>query len=746
MEYPPPPAHSRTSKSAMQVSPHHDKPQIIGTTLPKAEPNVSLFSYSGYQPPVSYMHDIKIKTEVGHKSHTGGKSLERDHHGRELLPNPFPLLSDQKSSVIVKNERNDHQKTSHSSSPKPLMPYSNVQQVPQQHKTVAYEYKSPTQSPHHLHHLENLQTKGGVSLSSSSHHRQQTIPPSNLPPSSHGPPPPPLHSHNRQSSLSHPHLSTHPLPSEPRYLSRSDPSLTYTTQKSLYPYSHPPTTSPTPHYPLTPNSKPKVSSPAPPHIYGKPNSGIVTGTPVCRASEPTITLSPLPLTAKGSSSPYQQVSHLHGTPPQQSLLPPPAHSSRSAYESRYPNSLSANKLPPAPIHSSPATVALTPRQQSTGHNVHHSNTPVQIHSQQITTTTITTTTMATTTTTATTTIPTLTTMINSNAMQTQPLDLGIERSGSPKRKADIGLINKTGMHPVSLEIKKRKIDEPIVAYSISQMPLNSFSQMQQHHQQQIQTIPTRVTEPSSFFASTAMTTITVAATNNVNSVMMPQQATPQKSSTVSVSPAPRTASGDGSLRPSSAGSVDSSLNNSQLSAVPSPTTLPSPVPSAPGTPAKQGSITDNEKSNSPAPRPPSTTNYPVHKLKKAWLQRHSGEDSTEDTTGVIGSGSCVTLPLNILQTPSQPINKERESTTSVTGSLPSAVNSIHNIGSMAVNSINRSKVTGKSGRKPANKDVANGHTSETKSLPYAEDCSSSSDPEKKSLPKKKLPKVNIYTY
>lgn len=229
----------------------------------------------------------------------------------------------------------------------------------------------------------------------------------------------------------------------------------------------------------------------------------------------------------------------------------------------------------------------------------------------------------------------------------------------------------------------------------------------------------------------------------------------------SVSPAPRATSGDESVRPSSTGSV-SSLNPTPSSAPspapipspapvpsPAPSIVPSPAPSAPGTPAKANSTIDSEKSNSPAPRPPSSTKYPVHKLKKAWLQRHSGEDGTEDTTGVVGSGSCVTLPLNIAQAPSQPLNnKERETTptttatttTTTTTSLPSAVNSIHNIGSMAVNSINKTKVTGKSGRKPANKEAVNGHANETKSL---QEDSSSSDPERKSPPKRKPPKVSI---
>ena len=209
---------------------------------------------------------------------------------------------------------------------------------------------------------------------------------------------------------------------------------------------------------------------------------------------------------------------------------------------------------------------------------------------------------------------------------------------------------------------------------------------------------------------------------------------------------PRTSSGDGSVRPASTGSV-SSLNPTPSAAPspapipsPAPSAVPSPAPSAPGTPAKANSTVDSEKSNSPAPRPPSSTKYPVHKLKKAWLQRHSGEDGTEDTTGVVGSGSCLTLPLNIAQAPSQPLNSKERDTTST--SLPSAVNSIHNIGSMAVNSINKSKVTGKSGRKPANKEIINGHAADTKSL---QEDSSSSDPERKSPPKRKPPKVFICT-
>lgn len=106
-------------------------------------------------------------------------------------------------------------------------------------------------------------------------------------------------------------------------------------------------------------------------------------------------------------------------------------------------------------------------------------------------------------------------------------------------------------------------------------------------------------------------------------------------------------------------------------------------------------------------------------LKKAWLQRHTGEDS-EDTTGITGGGSCVKLPLTItppLSTTSattlstvtnatsatnNTTNNEQSqastvtstaTTTSVTRSSPPLT--LHAIGSMAINSINKTKTSGK---------------------------------------------------
>lgn len=776
VDYPPPPAHSRTSKSSLPVGALHDKSSVVGpshSSLPKAEPNVNLFSYSStYTTQASYLHDIKVKSELGqpHKSLPGKSGLagglERDHHGREVLQNTSSLLPDHKSSVIVKNEGRELPKAptpqQHSSSPKINLPYLNLQSVTPQHKPAAYEYRSPTQSPHHLHpaHLDGLQV--AKIPPPASHHRGGSgsgggsgVPTTTtqLPsPHGHPPPPPPApasvpHSHNpRQSPHAppqHPHQPPpppHPSPPEPRYLSRPEPTgLPYGAAKSTYPYPHPhpPTTAPTTasHYAAPPpaGSKPKVSSPAPPHIYGKPNSGIMTGTPVCRASEPPVA-APIPLTSKAGSSPYQQVPHHHGAPPPP--LPPPAHSSRSVYDSRgFAGSLPGAKLPPPPLHGSPPIAVSAPLSRPIAHPAHHTNPHQQpgqtlqhTPSSQITT-----------------------------AFQTQPLDLGVERSGSPKRKASTPLMcDNSSSQPVSLEVcKKRRTEE--------QQPLSL--------QCVGSPVLSRVSEPSPLIASaaTSITTVvnTAALLAQPNNQMIQEQRT-----IMAVSPAPRTASGDGSVRPASTGSV-CSLNPAPVSAAPSPapipspapSTAPSPAPSAPGTPAKVNpSTADSEKSNSPAPRPPSSTSYPVHKLKKAWLQRHSRcEDGTENSTGMVVGGSCVTLPLNIArtlnETPSsqQGLNsKDRENdratsnannsggttATTTTTCLPSAVNSIHNIGSMAVNSINKSKVTGKSGRKPANKESLNGHATDTSKTPQED--SSSSDPERKSPPKRKPPKVSIF--
>uniref|UniRef100_A0A7R9ILJ1 [histone H3]-dimethyl-L-lysine(9) demethylase n=2 Tax=Timema TaxID=61471 RepID=A0A7R9ILJ1_9NEOP len=278
-EYTPPPAHRGPQ-------PAGKAPEKAHTALPKAEPNFNLFGYPAYQPVGFLAHDAAGKVKV---SAPGGvkTSLERE----ASLPNPPPLMSDLKNSVIVKNE-GGKQQASHEGGPKLYLSPG--------------QYRSPSQSPHPLAHRHTP----------SPHHEAHKTSPRPAPPQ------------QRQSP-------------DQRYYHPAKPATVAT-----YPYPSP--GNPAVHYPLagaTAGPKPKVSSPAPPHIYGKPSAGITAGTPVCRPQDVGSSPLPLPLTSKAplpasvSPSPYQQMSH-HAPPlpPVTSQQapggpPPPAHSSR-AYEAQ----------------------------------------------------------------------------------------------------------------------------------------------------------------------------------------------------------------------------------------------------------------------------------------------------------------------------------------------------------------------------------------------------------------------------
>ncbi|KAJ8884458.1 hypothetical protein PR048_016315 [Dryococelus australis] len=592
-EYHPPPAHSRAGGSTKAG----EKPTLQPTTLPKAEPNFSMFGYPPYQSMgfISQHDAAKMKGAAPCKEPPTS------------LPNPPPLMSDVKNSVIVKNDgKISHLEVSQvKTAPPPHSPSPKLQAhyvPPSTQARQGYEYRSPSQSPHHL----------------SQRHT-----------------PSPLH-HRTQVQQPQPHRQS----PDQRYRTYGTPAKPATMAN--YPYPTLVTTAahyiPVPGVNVTPGSKPKVSSPAPPHIYGMPTAGISTGVPVCRPDVSIGTSMPLPLTSKApvasslSPSPYQQMSHGHQPPhPSQPSIgghPPPAHS-KVTYETRLysPGLKQHTNLPPQQGSSPPAA-----------------------------------------------TVPHL-----------QPLDLGVsanrEETSSPKRKSV------TPQHsPVSaLDISKKR---PRLDTSSAQL------------------------------------------------------ARPQDSPiAVSASPVPRTCSGDGSVRPSSTGS-SSGIAVLPVSLTPPQRNSPAPSPNPPGTPGKQ-TLVDSDKSNSPGPPATKPSNYQVHKLKKAWLQRHSGEDGSEDTTGVVGSGSCVTLPLTIAPTP---VVMSREN--SVVGS--GIANLLQNVGTMAMSSICKPKSNSGSkgnGRKgQVGKDggtTFNGHGSDISGKMQQGDTSSSSDQERESKtpPKRKPPKV-----
>ncbi|KAK6639119.1 hypothetical protein RUM43_007389 [Polyplax serrata] len=486
--------------------------------------------------------------------------------------------------------------------------------------------------------------------------------------------------HQRQS----PHLPA----SEPRFMP------TYSSKPATvgsYPYPTPPVTA---HYSMTASvsstSKPKVSSPAPPHIYGKPTAGITTGIPVCRTQD--IPAAPLPLTSKASPSPYQQVPLHHppsGSPIAGGPPPPPAHSSRTStvldsrlYPGPPPGIVSGLAVKPPPQHlgTSPPTASAAPHPSSR-------SSPLQVS-------------------------PVL---HSTPTFQTQPLDLGVsERSISPKRKGP-----PLPMAAVDAA-KKRRNESPQL---LLEVPSISHGQP----------LLSRVSEPSPLVAGAATTITTVvnaaAYISPTNLVYTPNSDAVAATSSVTITPveAPARANSADSTRPSSTGS-------SGTPSVFAPQARASPACSSPGlstgTPVKVAPTSaDSDKSNSPGPMKASA--YPVHKLKKAWLERHSGEDGTEDNEGVVGSGTCVTLPITLDRGRTTPTISNASKESSSCG-LPNAVNSI---------SKSKSSNSGKANRKSGNKDnvLLNGHVDISKSS-HADD-SSSSDQETRKSPAKRKAKV-----
>lgn len=817
------------------------------TSLPKAEPNFSLFGYPAYQPPGFVTHESKVKVDH-HKqpSQSSGlivnKSSSSDRDRDLVLSNPPPLISEMKnaggggggSSVIVKHEvKSPHHlepkvSVAHSPSPKlrgtdMMSHYIPTTAASQQHKAAGmYEYRSPTQSPHHLqhphtpsphHHMVEPQNLG-KSHPPPSHHRSNSGSSSGGG-SGGGQLPSPHAMHHRQSPHMHSQSSPHPSSAEARYRSAAAAADAQmyaaaaggkSVMSSAYSYLPQTTmggaTVVPSHYALAvssgaastgSSSKPKVSSPAPPHIYGKPNAGIVTGIPVCRIQEVTPPSNPIPLTSKPplpssvSPSPYQQVSQYHPPHMHQSAmsaaLPPPAHHSsrttnidpRAIYDrniyasSTVPGGMSAKPL--MQHHgTSPPTASAAPSPMSRSPHLTHNMPQMQMS------------------------------MHPSPAVQTQPLDLGVssdrssnrdELSSSPKRKGTPLSHPIGGGGPLPLDVKKRRIESP----SHIAVSAQTLSSMHGGNHPSGQPQLARVSEPSPLIASAATTITTVVNTaayrTPANTIIISQShptvlnehghipSTQQQqqhqqpaptdmshtSASVSsvptisnvytdstskliVSTPPSTTSNNSTPSPVS---VSVANNSSPVPVVISASTATVQVdqqpPSTPVKVALTPSVLDSEKSNSPGPTKTSTTttsssssNYPVRHLKKAWLQRHTGED-VEDTTGVKGSGTCVTLPI-----PNVNHSNNTQAKETSTSSVP-PVTSLHNIGSMAVNSINKTKTLSNkgNGRKGnSSKDTTgplNGHGGTDPSK--AADDSSSSDQERgrKSPPKRKPPKV-----
>lgn len=446
-------------------------------------------------------------------------------------------------------------------------------------------------------------------------------------------------------------------------------------------------------------------------------AGIGSGIPVSRPIETASTANPIPLTSKPliaasvSPSPYQQMSQYHSPHPQVTPMkdyqPPPAHSSRTSsnmdraamFDRLYAGSMVPGGLSVKPSlqhGTSPPTAASAPSPVSRTHP-HYS-------------------------------LPGVTHQNLSPSVQTQPLDLGVssnkyDSASSPKRKGTP--VSSANVGPVCLENKKRKIETSVP----SPQPLHLYCGSAQPQL-------ARVSEPSPLIASaaTTITTVVNTAAYRTPGTLITSQS--QQPSLVGSLPDVSVTTVTVNLDAQPPLSTDSSQSPAPLVV----TTTTPPVQSntvaqytndSPNTPAKAPltpSMIDCEKSNSPGPTK-SSSSYPVRHLKKAWLQRHTGEDLEDSTACVTGSGSSVTLPLSVNNTN---ISKE-----------PTTVTSLHSIGSMAVNSINKTKhfSTKSNNRKGTHKNSSslNGHPTDL----IKGDDSSSSDQERgrKSPPKRKPPKV-----
>lgn len=769
---------SSTGGSTAAVIQNRVKSQM---SLPKSESMYNVYGYPTFSSPLNLYSEKMMKNSVAINSIVPNKSSSA--MDRELLmsgAHPHGVQPvDMKNSVIVKNDGKSHSQMP----PSHMLPTSDVVlksgggslvagtaatavipshspnlkvrvseaaqhylQPPPPSAGKPYEYRSPSQSPLQAAHITNATSPHQLHVDPIKMHHRASSSPASVPPSSHHRQSPlPLtqsrqspQTHHRQSPQTHhrqsplpanqppvqlaphqrhsPHLSSTSSrtssPPEQRYISVASPNTAglYTkgpiaslphpaaagVNSAAYAYS----SSMSSVTSVPTSMKPKVSSPAPPHFYGKPTSGISTGTPVCRPQEVSINAVPINSKVLITPSPYQQLSQ-HQPPPStivsthQNLDPPPAHSSHLTSVVNDPHSFfsgaSSTGGPGAQRHSVAADLT------ASGNAVIAAGATVVASSSETTVTIVS---------------PTVTAALPS---QMQPLDLGVKEST-------------TTSLVVPAELTKRKLGED-----------DELSDQPATKRVHADVLPEVSVVPPTPTASTAPTTDEATEQN-------PQVAT----ITSAAPPAP--------VEPPPPSLTPAPLEESSVA--------PPVTCSSPSTPAKLApSSIDGEKSNSP--KPPS---YSGHKLKKAWLQRHSGEDVGDEKIGSTAAVSSAVKSLdgslsinendgnvptnggssnadraaNGSPLSSATVTKDVDNATS--NALTSLNNSLNSIGSMAVNSISKVKQPkGGAGKKSAKDNrasplVPNGHLS-PKVSGNNSDESSSTDTDTKASPKRVPPKL-----
>lgn len=607
------------------------------------------------------------------------------------LSNPPPLLSDIKQSagVIVKHD------TSINKIPIQLVqtPKHPTTHYPGKSTSIPnhqiYEYRTQQQSPHDRYKSPSVTV---LSTSQSYQIRAQTPPTSNQ------------QQHQSQQS---------PLSQQSQNVHFGGATITPTIA-----------------------TKPKLQTPAT-HFYGKPSgAGIVSGIPVCRSQDSSVfaTKSPSP------SSPFHNQQQLYGSGP------PPAHSRHEYRMHQQPNAVVGGTGVPS-IGSSVVGVGKSSLSHSIANHPHHSHNAHHLSHHTVSSPPTSITNISSSHAISSRSPGLITSnlvgaqsqLVNNQSFQTQPLDLGVSNrdesntsSIAPKRKG-------TPIHhpvgsPIPLDIKKKKIEisqqnsplelrvntpsphvtaSPTIIpavlgtpdYNIHQVVTKS-SNMEMNHTIDITTTPSK--SPISILnSSDGNSNLSIggggtgSGDDNNDDVVTNNNNTTDGTTFINTKLGVTDCSNF--LTNTIVVKSGPSINNSN--ALPSTNSSPSQSPGVvltsgsssgtgnqPQTPAKLDVITsnssntntilnqvtsstDSSKSTSPVTKS-SSSSAPRH-LKKAWLQRHKTGEDFDDLSITGGGGNCVKLPLTI-------------ATQSNCSSTP-PVHSLHAVGSMAINSINKTK-------------------------------------------------------
>lgn len=388
-------------------------------------------------------------------------------------------------------------------------------------------------------------------------------------------------------------------------------------------------------------AKQKVSSPAPSHIYGKPSENVLT-IPHNRTQE-------IPQPTKPLFQPQ-----IRYTPP------PPAHSSRplSAEPKHYPAPSPTARPPPglgiiSISHPHAASPLPPPESHTSGVSPHHLDRKNFSPS------------------------PKLQTPLSAVVPeQTQPLDLGVPSSSKNRGDSDASLRRKSSTpFQVSslIEPKKMRI-EPLSPADLQQLkqgdhqtppPPMSVSPFADSRHPSRQHTPESLAKPG----TPDIAKLTPSPKQDRISPLHPQQLTttpPMLNSTTIINNSGITSLNNSTI---TLNANNGNSGNGKSTPTPMVISISAPVSTNTSPVALTGNNSNNSNSLQAASTPPSvvepksnTTNAsttsssftaPRH-LKKAWLTRHIGEDS-EDTTGAIGSGNCIKVPLKIESAAGTPI-------------------------------------------------------------------------------------------